>query len=87
MDAGKLPHHSESTSVNHAQRMVTRQDRSYLDGGRTGYTIAATPARPAIVKMRSQETGSQAETIRIVRGPINRNSYEYHYSRKRRNMA
>ena len=29
--------------------------------------------------MRSQKMGSQAETIRIVRGLINRNSFEYHY--------
>ena len=54
---------------------------SCLDDGRTGYTFATAPARPAIAKIRSQETtGSQAETIRIVRGLINRNSYEYHYS-------
>ena len=60
-------------SVHHAQRMVTHQDRSWLDDGRSGYRFATTPARHAIAKITSQETGSQAETIRTVRGPVNRN--------------
>ena len=50
-------------SVNHAQRMVTRQNRSCLDDGRPGYRFASTPVRRVIAKITSQETGSQMETI------------------------
>ena len=57
--------------------MVTRPDRSCLDDGRPGYRLATTPARPATAKIRSQETGSQAETIRIVGRLTNRTSTEF----------
>ena len=72
------PHHCGSTPVHHTQRMITRQVRNVLDDGRPGYRFATTPARPARAKMRSQGTGSQAETIIIVQELININSYEYH---------